>query len=78
MRSRPITFKSDLGFRLPHSIEHDFVAGFISRTIDECAQSARSTFFELDVTSNVETVDFEGIAAHLRPRPALIVNAVNQ
>ena len=35
-------------------------------------------FFELDVTSNVETVDFEGIAAHLRPRPALNANVESQ
>ena len=35
-------------------------------------------FFELDVTSNVETVDFEGIPAHLRPPPALIANVASQ
>jgi hypothetical protein len=64
--ARPVAFVFETSFLLPHSLEQPSVAGFTSRTVDE-ARSGRSTFFELDVTSNMEQVDFEGVSSRRHP-----------
>ena len=64
--ARPVAFVSETSFRLPHSLEQPSVAGFTSRTIDDDYEW-QVDFFELDVTFNMETADFEGVAARRRP-----------